>query len=100
MLIKAPPQPIFSPASCIGSATNTIVTAKPIHSFLSPPESQAGSPPKTNLVKNILLQLQTFLESGQKVDGVTPALLEELKTHVIQNDQAGVWESLRYAYIN
>jgi len=29
------------------------------------------------------------------VGGVTPALFEELKAHMVKNGQAGVWESLR-----
>jgi len=49
-------------------------------------------------INNILLQLQSLLELGEsecEVNGVTPALLTELKTRMIQNGQAGVWESLR-----
>ena len=96
--IETPAKPVFSPASCIDSTSSAILTSIPVGSFPSPPESQAGSPPKTSSVRNVLLELQPFLESGEReceVDGVTPALLAELKAHMIQNGQAGVWESLR-----
>jgi hypothetical protein len=45
-----------------------------------------------------LMLLQPFLESGEgecEVDGVTPALFEELKARMVENGQAGVWEGLR-----
>jgi hypothetical protein len=96
--IETSPKHVFSPASRINSTGSAILTPIPVGSFPSPPESQAGSPPKTSSVSNVLLQLQPFLESGEReceVDGVTPALLAELKAHMIQNGQAGVWESLR-----
>lgn len=96
--IETPPKPVSSPASHIDSTSSAIPTPIPVGSFPSPPKSQAGSPPKTGSVRHVLLQLQPFLESGEhecEVDGVTPALLVELKAHMIQIGQAGVWESLR-----
>ena len=93
--IETRPKPVFNPVPHI---TSSIVTPRPTDLLPSPPQSQLGSPPKTNSIKNVLLQMQPFLESGAGefvVEGVTPALLEELKTHMIQNGQAGVWESLR-----
>jgi hypothetical protein len=47
-----------------------------------------------NSIKNVLLQLQPFLESGQgecKVNDVIPALFEKLEAHMVENGQAGVW---------
>jgi len=101
--IETPPKPVFSPVPHIDSNTSAIVTPRLADSLPSPPQSQVGSPPKTNSIKNVLLQMQPFLESGASefvVEGVTPALLEKLKTHVIQNGQAGVWESLQEAHVN
>jgi hypothetical protein len=96
--IETPPKPVFSPVAHIDSITSAIVTPRLADSLPSPPQSQVGSPPKTNSITNVLLQMQPFLESGAGefvVEDVTPTLVEELKTHMIQNGQAGVWESLR-----
>jgi hypothetical protein len=93
--IETPPKPVLPH---IDSNTSATVMPRLTDSLPSPPQSQVGSPPKTNSIKNVLLQMQPFLESGAGefvMEGVTPALLEELKTHMIQNGQAGVWESLR-----
>ncbi|KAH9060368.1 hypothetical protein EDB83DRAFT_2552254 [Lactarius deliciosus] len=67
-------------------------------SFESPPESEASSPMASSAVENLLLQLQPLFESrAQEVEmeGVTPALLEELSAYMIDTDHAGLWESLR-----
>jgi hypothetical protein len=48
--------------------------------------------------KMSLLQLQLFLESREgkcEVDGVTPSLFDEIKAHMLENGQAGVWENLQ-----
>lgn len=96
--IEIPPKPGPNHAPHLNSPNSSKFTSKPTLALPSPPESQVGSPPKTNSIANILLQLQPVLESRDgkcEVDGVTPALLDALKAHMIGNGQAGIWESLR-----
>jgi hypothetical protein len=66
---------------------------------VSPPASVVGgSPPKTNSVENIVMQLQPIFDSEVRecgVDGVDPALFEALEAHMMEGDQAGVWERLQ-----
>jgi hypothetical protein len=66
---------------------------------VSPPASVIlASPPKTQSVENIILQLQPIFDSEARmcvVDGVTPALFEAIEANIIQGDQAGIWETLR-----
>ena len=66
---------------------------------VSPPASVVGgSPPKTNSVENIVMQLQPIFDSEVRVcgvDGVTPVLFKALEAYIMEGDQAGVWESLQ-----
>ena len=66
---------------------------------VSPPASVVGgSPPKTNSVENIVMQLQPIFDSEVRVcgvDGVTPVLFKALEAYVMEGDQAGVWERLQ-----
>ncbi|KAH8997671.1 hypothetical protein EDB86DRAFT_2914280 [Lactarius hatsudake] len=66
-------------------------------SSASPPESEASSPIASSAVENLLLQLKPLLECRAhevEMEGVTPALLEELTAYMIDAD-GGLWESLR-----
>src|SRR6266436_3630828 len=58
--IETSPKPVFSPASRIDTTSSTIITPRPVDPYLSPPKSQVSSPPQTNSIKNVLLQLQPF----------------------------------------
>lgn len=66
---------------------------------VSPPASVVGgSPPKTNSVENIVIQLQPIFDSEVRecgVEGVTPALFKALEAHMMEGHQAGVWERLQ-----
>lgn len=67
---------------------------------LSPPASVIStSPPRTYSVEDIMLQLQPIFNSDARVcivDGVTPVLFEAVKLKIMQGDEAGTWETLRY----
>src|ERR1700683_4793094 len=56
--IKTPPKPVFSPVPHIDSNTSAIVMPRLTNSLPSLPQSQVGSPPKTNSIKNVLSQMQ------------------------------------------
>ena len=66
---------------------------------ISPPACVVGiSLPKTNSVEHIVMQLQPIFDSEVRecgVDGVTPALFKALEAHVMDSDQAGIWERLQ-----
>jgi hypothetical protein len=68
---------------------------------VSPPETVAGSPPKTNPpvdITAIVTQLQpilNFRENECEITGITPACFEALQAYMIAGDKAGAWEGLR-----
>jgi len=92
------PKPVPGHAPHLNTPNSSKFTSNPASTLPLPPGSKVSSHPKTNSITNILLQLQPILESRDtecEVDDVTPALLNVLKAHMIENGQAGVWESLR-----
>ena len=68
---------------------------------ISPPETVAGSPPKTNPLVDItaiVTQLQPILDFNEnecEINGITPACFEALQAYMIAGEKAGTWESLR-----
>ena len=92
--------PSKAPSGSVHSSPphNKAITSQPIPTLPSPPQSQVGSPPKTNSIDNILLQLLPFFERGDgecEINGVTATLLDDLKVYMFESDQAGIWERLR-----
>jgi hypothetical protein len=83
------------------SLQKTFQNLSHISAPISPPETVAGSPPKTNPLVDItaiVTQLQPILdfrENECEINGITPASLEALRVYMIAGDKAGTWESLR-----
>jgi len=83
------------------SLQKTFQNLSHISAPVSPPETVAGSPPKTDPLVDItaiVTQLQPILdfrENEREINDVTPAYFGALQAYMIASDKAGAWESLR-----